>query len=374
MVDVINSELGPMEKFRIPKGQHYCLHCGLCLPYCKRREEGAGPSLCKECLFCYSVCPRLHPPSTENPREMLLGTCQKIWHVRSIERPKSAQNAGIVTLMVKYLLEEGVADAALLTGRHEDWFPEPFLATKLQEVEQASGTKYSVTPALSCLKEGISRFTRLAVVGLPCQMAALKNFYGKRGECLHNTKVVFTIGLFCMNSFVHGAPFPKGMKNFIEEDLGIPIEEVNKIEILKGKVRVYSSKSTEPLIRNVRAMGDLIWPVCLACADFTCSFSDVSVGSVGSEDSANTVITRTDEGNRILEELIRKGQIEAESMKDPSEIKRIAEFKKSRKDKLSPDEIKFLHKTTVLGNWLRYLDRCVKGGDFITNAGRKCLS
>ena len=151
------------------------------------------------------------------------------------------------------------------------------------------------------------------------------------------------------------------MKDLIEQDLGIPIKEVKKIEIQRGKLRVHSSNSREPVIRSVKTYGDLIWPICLSCDDYTCTCADISVGSVGSEDHANTVFIRTEKGNRVIRELIHEGLVEAEELKDLAEIKRLAEFKRNRRHKLGQEERKYLEKQTVRGNWLKHEDKYRKG-------------
>jgi coenzyme F420 hydrogenase subunit beta len=349
-----------MGKFQLSDGKDYCVHCGLCIPFCERSANREDSSVCKDCLLCYSVCPRVRRRFFDGTDESPLGSYEKIWKVKSVEKPKGVQDTGFVTILVKHLLKTGRADAVLLTRRDRDWHPEPFLATEVHEAERASGTKFTVSPALSLLKEGTSQFTKLAIVGLPCQLAALQNFLRSEKGSSSKAKVVITIGLFCMNSFIYGGPSSKGMKDVIEHDLGIPIEKVEKMEIRKGKLRIYSSGSVEPVVRNVKEYGDLIWPICLSCVDFTGVISDISVGSVGSEDYTNTVIVRTDKGSGIFKELIKKGFIEAEELEDPSEIKRLAGFKRSRRDKLSPEEKKFLNKQTVRGNFLKGLDRCTR--------------
>jgi F420H2 dehydrogenase subunit F len=347
----------PIERFRVPPGQNYCLHCGLCLPVCRRLQEKGDRSLCKECLLCYSTCPRLHPPEIEASADGLVGSYRKIWQVKSVERPKGAQDAGIVTLLIRHLLEDSEVDAALLIGRDREWHPEPVLVARREEADKAAGTKFTVATGLSGLKEGVSRFKRLALVGLPCQLAALHNLYRKGKGYPQGGKVVFTIGLFCMTSFIYGAPFPKGLKDVIEQELGTSIDRVDKIEITKGKLRVFLSGATEPVVRGLKVLGDVTWPTCLGCGDYTALFADLSVGSVGSEENTNTVIVRTDAGSRVFDRLLKKGWIRAEELGDLTELKRVAELKKNRRDKLSPGERDFLGKGTVLGNWLNRLEQ-----------------
>jgi len=158
-----------------------------------------------------------------------------------------------------------------------------------------------------------------------------------------------------MNSFTYGTFSEKGMRHIIEEDFGIPIKMVTKIQIRKGKCRIYSSVSVEPIVKSLKVFEHVIWPICLSCDDFTCYSSDISVGSIGSENSANTVIVRTAAGEQIFNQFRKTGLIAAAELKDLSEINRIAAIKKKRKNGLSSHELTFLKKQTILGNWHRYL-------------------
>jgi len=357
--DIMKSDC--FEKFHLAEGETYCLHCGLCIPFCRRLDTGGAASLCKDCLLCYSVCPRMRSRS----RDLVaggspMGNFQEVLQVKSVESPIGAQDSGITTLVAKHLLQRGYVEAVLLTRRRTDWSPEPFLATRPEEVEQASGTKYTVSPALSLFREGISQFRRLAVVGLPCQVEAIRNFLSRKKGLLEEWEVIFTIGLFCMNSFMYG-----GMKHALEKEVGIPIEDIRRFEITKGKLRIYHSGCREPVVRNVKEFEHLIWPVCLACTDFTSVFSDISVGSVGSEDHANTVIIRSNEGRRVLDELKEEGLVEIKGLKELSSIQRMANFKAMRSRNLGQDEKRFLSKTTVLGNCLSYRSRQSKHRRFM---------
>ncbi len=332
--------------------ESYCLHCGFCFPGCKRLIEGKGASECKNCLMCYSVCPRLHP-STESQRieKLPFGRYIKILSVKCVEKQKNVQNSGVVTLLVKYLLNEGWAEAALLTGRRKDWTPEPFWAKRPEDAEKASGSKYSISPASSYLRQGFNRFDRFAIVGLPCQVAAVHNFQRLKKNVSTKEREIFTIGLFCMNSFIH-----EGFRSIIESEMKIPMEKVKKIEIRKGKVQVFSSASQKAVVGRLKMFENVIWPVCVACTDFTALLADISIGSVGTEDNENTVIVRTDKANQLINELIKKGLIETRELQDLAEIKKIVKINHQRRDKLNINQKKLLGKKTVLGNWLNRLD------------------
>jgi coenzyme F420-reducing hydrogenase beta subunit len=54
---------------------------------------------------------------------------------------------------------------------------------------------------------------------------------------------------------------------------------------------------------------------CCDCPDFTAKYSDISVGSVGSDDGYSTVIVRSDIGEKLFESLdLAKGEVNKEEV------------------------------------------------------------
>jgi coenzyme F420-reducing hydrogenase beta subunit len=71
---------------------------------------------------------------------------------------------------------------------------------------------------------------------------------------------------------------------------------------------------------------------CINCLDFTAKYSDISVGSVGSDEGYSTVIVRSDVGEKLLESLdLAKGKVKKE------EVTKLAILKKKRAKLSSSD-------------------------------------
>ena len=88
-----------------------------------------------------------------------------------------AQDGGIVTSMFAYALEAGIIDGAIVAGPGaEPYKPEPMIATTIEELLAARGTKYSISPNMSLIKEATRSYglDKIGIVGTPCQIQAVR--------------------------------------------------------------------------------------------------------------------------------------------------------------------------------------------------------
>lgn len=301
-----------------------CAGCAACVVSCEPgvlsfETEPKIVGKCTSCGVCYSVCPQtptskqlVEPGAQGDPS---VGSFLEALSVRSLDEEvlRRCQDGGAVSSLLLSLLEGGHIDGALLMGvGDEPWRPKARLARTREEILAAAGTKYTRGPLFLPLKEA-EGLRRLAVVGVPCQVRAVRKIqrgdlpYPKLGE-----KIGLVVGLFCMESFDHGK-----LKEFLRERMGVGLEEVVKFDIKKGKFicRLGDGQSREI---EVKALHECVNPSCLLCTDFTSELADLSVGAVGSPLGRSTVLVRTREGAEALEVLRRSGK---------AELKPLAEFK-----------------------------------------------
>ncbi|MDP2726399.1 MAG: Coenzyme F420 hydrogenase/dehydrogenase, beta subunit C-terminal domain, partial [Dehalococcoidia bacterium] len=272
-----------------------CSHCGACLSFCQwdafeRQNPGqrGDPAICRSCMVCFRICPRPQPRYSKGEEALfgagrssdLLGYYREALASKAVDRPAGAQDGGVTTALLKFMLREHIVEAALLTRRDSLWHPQPFVATTEAEVEEAAGSKYTTVPALAILGPALERFQRLAFVGVPCQIAALRNLQSRREAAYPADKVVLTIGLFCAESFVYGQVDSHGMAHFVEGELGISMERVTRFDIKKNNLLVFQGDKVES--RPLTEIKHLAWPVCHSCPDFTAELADLSIGAVGS--------------------------------------------------------------------------------------------
>ncbi|HEY3272565.1 MAG TPA: Coenzyme F420 hydrogenase/dehydrogenase, beta subunit C-terminal domain [Methanocella sp.] len=226
---------------------------------------------------------------------------------------KAGQDGGTTTALLCYALETGAIDGAVLTKKGSaDWTPEQHVATKRQEIIESAGSVYSLSPSLVRLKDAVREhgLTKVAYVGLPCQIDALRKAqlypFGARYV---GDKIAFAIGIFCSENFHH-----EGLR-MITEGLGnTPLEEVRKMHIAGGKFLV---EGPEPVGVPVKQASRYAQDGDRVCPDLVAEYADISVGSIGSEPGWNTVFVRTRRGESILEHAKTDGTIEVKETAGP---------------------------------------------------------
>ena len=91
--------------------------------------------------------------------------------------PDGAQWTGITSRIGERLLETGAVDAVLtMAPDPEDrWRPMPVIVTKAEGMSFCRGMRMGYAPLLALLEPARERgFKRLAVIGIPCQVYALR--------------------------------------------------------------------------------------------------------------------------------------------------------------------------------------------------------
>lgn len=223
-----------------------------------------------------------------------------------------SQDGGVVTALLCYALDKGVIDGALVAGKSETpWLPKPMVATTKEEIIAAAGTKYTISPVVSVLKDAVREYglEKVAVVGTPCQMYAVQKMrlYGVGARHIPD-KVAMTVGIFCTENFSYA-----GLKTVIEDHCKVPIDQVTKMEIGKGKFWVKGSKDVSIPIKETHKYEQ---DGCHVCSDLTAEFADISTGSIGTPDGWSTTFARSTRGKDLLSKAIADGLFEKKSMDD----------------------------------------------------------
>ncbi len=323
-----------------------CSRCGTCAAFCERIEmKEHGPELARECIMeldaikcgdmgtCYDNCPILSFSQAaldekvfgEGRKDKVLGTYKKIVAVKSKapEVLEKSQDGGAVTALLLCALEEKVVEGAVVASRSDDWNPEANLVHDREALLASVGTKYSSTPGVTLFGRSMNSHRRLALVGTGCQIAGARQVEHSTLKVLIDKKKVsenpfniLTIGLFCYENFMYSK-----FKAKVEEEFGITLGDVVKNDIIKGKVIINTQDGKEH-VKPVKVFNDIVENCCKVCEDFTASFADLSVGSVGSGDGWSTVIVRSDKGLELLEKAAEKGYVEIKEDAKPEIIKK----------------------------------------------------
>jgi coenzyme F420 hydrogenase subunit beta len=153
-----------------------CTDCGI--------SRTSDPKRCGHaCQFIKPDYPQLETRvhgRTRDPQrtdEIFFGPFRRMVRA-SLKAPREgAQWTGITTRIGELLLETGAVDAILTMTQdpNDKWKPVPVLVTKAEGMAQCRGMRMGYAPLLALLEPARARgYKRLAVIGIPCQVYALR--------------------------------------------------------------------------------------------------------------------------------------------------------------------------------------------------------
>ncbi|MEW6274541.1 MAG: Coenzyme F420 hydrogenase/dehydrogenase, beta subunit C-terminal domain [Bacillota bacterium] len=312
---------GPVELKTQVQDRNMCTACGACAGLCPYiytvREKVAVIYPCgRTAGSCYRVCPRTPTALGELDRRVfgaprtdhVLGEHSAIYFSRAQDKEINAraQYGGTVTALLAFLLQQGRIDAALLARGNGAAPPEPFVAATREDLLAGAGSKYSACPTLAVLPQAVREgYRRLAVVGRPCQVTALRKMQGlaREGQLPHLPAAgpdIFVIGLFCFWALT------PAFYTFLAQKAGSA--EIRKVDIPAEGLKLTLAGGQE-LLFPVDEVRPLIRPACPDCFDPTAELADVSVGSTEYDPAWNTLLVRTPAGKALVEEARAAGVI-----------------------------------------------------------------
>jgi coenzyme F420 hydrogenase subunit beta len=228
-----------------------------------------------------------------------LGTARERFTARVSTPIPGVQDGGVVSALLIELLENGEIDGALVAkpSEREPWKGVAHLAQTREDVIACAGSFYNQTLALGHLdlkKYDLPPKPRIALVGTPCEIQGLRAMQQRPfywGASKVDT-VVLTVALLCTKSF----DYEGLMLREIEAKRGIALQDIDKIDIIRGKLYLYDDDGATLLEEPIRDFHGAALKGCDECADFLGVAADISVGSVGSEDGYSSVLIWTDAG------------------------------------------------------------------------------
>jgi len=327
-----------------------CSGCGACAAFCDRvmlTEDGSAPaSDCNMLLgavkcnvngICYDSCPQVSYSIPELEEEVfgrraedeVLGSYIAAYAARSKDKGvlEKAQDGGAATALLLCAVQEGFADAAIVTQRDKTWKVSSLASAEKGSIASAAGTKYARAPPLLELGRELRKTPRLAIVGTGCQVTGMRRL--ERSLLSSVPKVELTlIGLFCYENFPYST-----LKRIIEERFQLKMEDVVKTDITKGKMHVWTKDGKEH-VKPVKEFAELAPASCIICQDFTARFSDLTCGSIGSEEGWTTVIVRSQRGMELFEKAREKGYIEVSEKVELGDVRKTGSSKRKKRDRL----------------------------------------
>ncbi|MDF1551664.1 MAG: Coenzyme F420 hydrogenase/dehydrogenase, beta subunit C-terminal domain [Deferrisomatales bacterium] len=305
-----------------------CTGCGACVGNCPYFEHYRDAAVVLHACDleqgrCHAHCPRT-PTDLESLRGALfdlrdltpeLGALRGLYLTRASDPAvrARAQHGGTVSALTALALKEGWIDGLVQTRGQEDQQTAGTLVTDPADLAGGTGTRFVASPAVAAFNRACrGDAQRIGVVATPCQALAyakLRTNPAPEAQAQAG-KLALVIGLFCgwalsWREFSHLLGHRVGRARVLSTD--IPPSRYQRMEVRtdQGTVEIPLAEVL-PCVR----------PNCAACFDLTCEFADLSVGSARSEQGWevdrgwNQVITRTEQGERLLDLAREKGCLE----------------------------------------------------------------
>ena len=314
-----------LEKNVVSTGK--CVGCGTCVVVCPfncLEYAKEKPSLTKECKVC-GICPQVCPqyewswPKAEN---FLFGRERKAEEDFGIHRRlvvaqakdekilKACQDGGVATALLVFALENGLIDGAIVSGisREKPFYPSPRLATSFEEILECAGTRYSYSPNILALAEGLKqKKANMAFVGTPCQIHAIRKLQ-MSGLKKYTAPLKFVIGLMCSECFIYDGL----MEKHIRQTLGLELNSIRKINI-KGKMFVTTKSEVKAI--PLAEVKQYARKSCSFCDDFSSELADISTGGLGLDGWTFTIIG-TEKGEELFSSAEKAGAIKTRNVNE----------------------------------------------------------
>jgi coenzyme F420 hydrogenase subunit beta len=277
--------------------------------------------------------PNGHGRSNGNSRRQRrdnLGAARERFTARVSTPIPGVQDGGVVSALLIELLESGEIDGALVAkpSEREPWKGVAHLAQTREDVIACAGSFYNQTLAMGHLdlkNYDLPVKPRIALVGTPCEIQGLRAmqqrpFYWGASKV---DAVVLTVALLCTKSF----DYEGLMLREIQANRGISLQEIDKIDIIRGKLYLYDDEGATLLEEPIRDFHSAALKGCDECADFLGVAADISVGSVGSEDGYSSVLIWTEAGCSAFQHVAPR--LEIRELDRPQAIEKLDALDKS---------------------------------------------
>ena len=274
-----------------------CTDCGI--------SKSADPKRCgSACQFIKPDYARLeqqvHGKSRDpaRPDELHFGPFRRMLRASLATPSDGAQWTGITTRIAERLLETGAVDAVLtMTADPQDrWKPVPILVTRAADMAACRGMRMGYAPLLSLLEPALALgYRRLAVIGIPCQIYALRALERELGF-----EKLFVIGTPCSDNTT--------TDNF-HRFLGLLEAHPGRVTYLEFRADYHvelryndGSSRTIPFLQLPLSQlpNDFFPLTCRSCVDYTNVLADITVGYMGGQ-GEQWLLVRNARGEALLD-------------------------------------------------------------------------
>jgi coenzyme F420 hydrogenase subunit beta len=290
-----------------PRG--LCTDCGI--------SRSDDPKRCgRACQFIKPDYPgleaRVHGRARDpaRPDELFFGPFRRMLRARLVPPAAGAQWSGIATRLGERLLQTGQVDAVLTMAPDPDdrWAPVPVLVTVAADMARCRGMRMGYAPLLALLEPARARgFKRLAIIGIPCQVYALRALEQELGF-----ERITVIGTPCSDN-TSTARFHEFLALLAADPSTITYLEFRadyhvELRFTDGRV-----KTIPFLLLPISKLPADFFPLtCRTCVDYTNVLADITVGYMGGT-GEQWLLVRNERGEELLGLLGDELQIAAPS-------------------------------------------------------------
>lgn len=302
-----------------------CIGCGTCVvicPFSCLEYKKGNPSLVKECKIC-GICPAVCPQyewSRPEAERFVFGREREVTEEFGIYRQmvlakagkndllKVCQDGGVASALLLFALQNGLIESAIVSGisKEKPFYPVPKLAMTPDEILECAGTRYSYSPNMLALAEGLKQKRKsMAFAGTPCQIRAIRKIQ-MVGLKKYAKPLQFLIGLMCSECFTYEGL----MEKHIKERLGLNLNNIEKMNI-KGKILVKTKSKVETI--PLAEAKQYARKSCRFCDDFSSELADISTGGLGLDGWTFTII-RTEKGEELFGKAEKAGFLDTKAV------------------------------------------------------------
>ncbi len=232
------------------------------------------------------------------PDELHFGPFRKMLRARLAPASEGAQWTGIATRIAERLLETGAVQAVLTMAPdpQDRWRPMPVLVTEAADLAQCRGMRMGYAPLLALLEPARARgFTKIALVGIPCQVFALRSLERELGF-----EQIYVIGTPCSDNTT---------TERFHEFLGLIAEDPDSVTYLEFRADYHVElrfsdgrvKAVPFLMLPLSKLAPDFFPLtCRTCVDYTNVLADITVGYMAGE-GQQWLIVRNARGEALLD-------------------------------------------------------------------------
>ena len=232
------------------------------------------------------------------PDELFFGPFRAMHRARLKGPLPGAQWTGITSRIGAKLLEANAVDAVLTMAPDPDdrWRPVPVLVTRAEGMSQVRGMRMGYAPLLALLEPArAAGYKRLAVIGIPCQVHALRALEARLGF-----ESITVIGTPCSDNTTT-ARFHEFLKLLSADPDSITYLEFRADYHVELRFADGRSKAIPFLMLPLGDLAPDFFPLtCRTCVDYTNALADLTVGYMAGEGD-QWLIVRNARGQALID-------------------------------------------------------------------------